>query len=116
MIDMDVINTRNPLSEEEKQQLMAEGCCFFCKQQGHMSQGYLKKPNQSSGTPTNPKPTQSMPPPPHIQTTRADDEKTVIAAPEQKEGVDTIVNSIGHLDKGEQQELINKLFTGRKDF
>jgi hypothetical protein len=36
-MDVDAIHTRNPLSDEEKQQLMAEGQCFFCKQQGHMS-------------------------------------------------------------------------------
>jgi Retrotransposon gag protein len=36
-MDVDTISTRNPLSEEEKKRLMAEGRCFFCKQQGHMS-------------------------------------------------------------------------------
>jgi hypothetical protein len=46
----------------------------------------------------------------------ADDEKTVVATPEPKEGVDDVVNSIGHLNEGERQELINKLFMGGKDF
>jgi Retrotransposon gag protein len=36
-MDVDAINTRNPLSDKEKRRLMAEGRCFFCKQQGHMS-------------------------------------------------------------------------------
>jgi hypothetical protein len=40
----------------------------------------------------------------------------VVAALEQKEGVDNVVNSIGHLNKGERQELIDKLFAGGKDF
>jgi hypothetical protein len=35
-MDVNAISTQNPLSEEEKKQLMAEGRCFFCKQQGHM--------------------------------------------------------------------------------
>jgi Retrotransposon gag protein len=35
-MDVDAISTRNPLSKEEKKWLMAEGRCFFCKQQGHM--------------------------------------------------------------------------------
>jgi hypothetical protein len=47
---------------------------------------------------------------------RADDEETVIAAPEPKEGVDNVVNLIGHLNEGERQELIDKLFGGGKDF
>jgi hypothetical protein len=46
----------------------------------------------------------------------ADDEETVIAVTEQKEGVDDVVNSIGHLNEGERQELIDKLFAGGKDF
>jgi hypothetical protein len=40
----------------------------------------------------------------------------VVAAPEPKDGVDDVVNSIGHLSKGERQELIDKLFAGGKDF
>jgi hypothetical protein len=47
---------------------------------------------------------------------RADDEETVVAVPEPKEGVDDVVNSIGHLNEGERQELIDKLFVGGKDF
>jgi hypothetical protein len=46
----------------------------------------------------------------------ADDEEIVIATPDQKEGVDDVVNSIGHLNEGERQELIDKLFVGGKDF
>jgi hypothetical protein len=46
----------------------------------------------------------------------ADDEETVVAAPEPKDGVDDVVNSIGHLNEGERQELIDKLFAGGKDF
>jgi hypothetical protein len=46
----------------------------------------------------------------------ADDEETIVAAPEPKEGVDEVVNSIGHLNEGERQELIDKLFAGGKDF
>jgi Retrotransposon gag protein/Zinc knuckle len=53
-MDVDAINTRNPLSEDEKQWLMAEGQCFFCKQQGHMSRNCPKKPSRSN-TP-NPQP------------------------------------------------------------
>jgi hypothetical protein len=45
-----------------------------------------------------------------------DNEEMVVAAPEQKEGVDKVVNSIGHLNEGERQELIDKLFVGGKDF
>jgi hypothetical protein len=44
-----------------------------------------------------------------------DDEETIVTTPEQK-GVDNIVNSIGHLNEGERQELIDKLFAGGKDF
>jgi hypothetical protein len=47
---------------------------------------------------------------------QADDEETVVATPEVKEGVDDIVNSIRHLNEGERQELIDKLFAGGKDF
>jgi hypothetical protein len=47
---------------------------------------------------------------------QADDEETIFATPEPKEGVDNVVNSIGHLNEGEWQELINKLFAGGKDF
>jgi Retrotransposon gag protein/Zinc knuckle len=115
-MDVNVINTRNPLSEEEKRQLMAEGRCFFCKQQGHMSRNCPKKPNHSNTTPTTPQPSCNAPPPPRAQTIRVDDEETVVAAPEPKEGVDDVVNSIGHLNEGERQELIDKLFAGGKDF
>jgi hypothetical protein len=40
----------------------------------------------------------------------------VVEAPAPKEGVDDVVNSIGHLNEGERQELIDKLFAGGKDF
>jgi Zinc knuckle len=113
-MDVDAINTRNPLSEEEKRQLMAEGRCFFCKQQGHMSKNCPKKPNRPNAP--NPQPSRSAPPPPRARTARADDEETIVAAPEPKEGVNEVVNSIGHLNEGERQELIDKLFAGGKDF
>jgi hypothetical protein len=115
-MDVDAISTRNPLSDEEKRCLMAEGQCFFCKQQGHMSRGCPKKSNCQNAGPASPQPSQSAPPLPRIQTAHTDNEETVVAAPEQKEGVDDIVNSIGHLNEGERQELINKLFASGKDF
>jgi hypothetical protein len=40
----------------------------------------------------------------------------VVATPEPKEGVDNVVSSIGQLNEGERQELIDKLFAGGKDF
>jgi Zinc knuckle len=95
---------------------MAEGQCFFCKQQGHVSRNCPKKPNCLSTTPTNPQPARNALPPPQVRTTHTDDEETVVTAPEPKEGVDNVVNSIGHLNEGERQELINKLFAGGKDF
>jgi Zinc knuckle len=113
-MDVDTISTRNPLSKEEKKWLMAEGRCFFCKQQGHMSRNCPKKPSRSNAT--NPQPSRNAPPPPRVRTTRADDEETIVATPEPKEGVDDVVNSIGHLNEGERQELIDKLFAGGKDF
>jgi Zinc knuckle len=95
---------------------MAEGRCFFCKQQGHMSRNCPKKPNQSNATPTSPPPSCNALPPPRARAARADDEETVVAMPEPKDGVDDVVNSIGHLNEGEKQELIDKLFVGGKDF
>jgi Retrotransposon gag protein len=62
-MDVDTISTRNPLSKEEKRRLMAEGQCFFCKQQGHMSKTCPKKPSRSNA-PTNPQPSRNVPPPP----------------------------------------------------
>jgi hypothetical protein len=115
-MDVDTISTRNPLSDEEKRCLMAEGCCFFCKQQGHMSRGCPKKPSCQNATPSSSQPSHSTPPPLRVRTACADDEEMVVATPEQKEGVNDIVNSISHLNKGERQELIDKLFTGGKDF
>jgi hypothetical protein len=58
----------------------------------------------------------NAPPPLQARAARADDKETVVAAPEPKEGVDGVVDSIGHLNEGERQELIDKLFTGGKDF
>jgi Zinc knuckle len=95
---------------------MAEGRCFFCKQQGHMSRNCPKKPSHSNTAPTTPQPSRNAPPPPRARTARADDEETIVAAPEPKEGVDKVVNSIGHLNEGECQELIDKLFARGKDF
>jgi Retrotransposon gag protein len=117
-MDVDAVTTRNPLSEEERRRLMAEGRCFFCKQQGHMTRNCPKKSGRQNTTPNGPQPTRSTPPPspPHVQTTRADDEETIVAAPEPKEGVDEVVNSIGHLNEGEWQELIDKLFAGGQGF
>jgi Retrotransposon gag protein len=115
-MDVDAISTRNPLSEEEKRHLMAEGHCFFCKQQGHMSHYCPKKPNCPNAAPANPQTSRSAPTPPQVQMARADDKETVVAVPEAKEGVDDVVNSIGHLNEGERQELIDKLFAGGKDF
>jgi Zinc knuckle len=115
-MDVDAITTRNPLSEEEKKRLMAEGRCFFCKQQGHMSRNCPKKPSRQNAAPTSPQPARNAPPPPRARAARADDEETVVAAPEPKDGVDDVINSIGHLNEGERQELIDKLFAGGKDF
>jgi Retrotransposon gag protein/Zinc knuckle len=115
-MDVDAISTRNPLSEEEKRHLMTEGQCFFCKQQGHMSRNCPKKPNQQNAISGSPQPSRSTPPPPRVQTAHVDNEEIVIATPEPKEGVDDVVNSIGHLNEGERQELIDKLFIGGKDF
>jgi Zinc knuckle len=95
---------------------MAEGWCFFCKQQGHMSRNCPKKPNHPNATPTSPQPSHSTLPPPQARAAHVDNEEMIIAAPEPKEGVNEVVNSIGHLNKGERQELINKLFAGGKDF
>jgi Zinc knuckle len=95
---------------------MAEGRCFFCKQQGHMSRNCPKKPSCQNAAPTSPQPARNAPSPPRVRAARADDEETVVATPEPKDGVDDVVNSIGHLSKGERQELIDKLFAGGKDF
>jgi hypothetical protein len=95
---------------------MAEGRCFFYKQQGHMSCNCPKKLNHPNTTPASPQPSQSAPPPPQVRAAHADDEETVVTAPEAKEGVDDVVNSIGHLNEGEKQELIDKLFARGKDF
>jgi Zinc knuckle len=53
-MDIDTISTQNPLSEEEKKRLMAEGQCFFCKQQGHMSRNCPKKLSHLNAPPSNP--------------------------------------------------------------
>jgi hypothetical protein len=79
-----------------------------------MSRNCPKKPGRPN-TP-NPQPSRNAPPPPRARTARADDEETIVTAPEPKEGVDEVVNSIGHLNEGERQELIDKLFAGGKDF
>jgi Retrotransposon gag protein/Zinc knuckle len=113
-MDVDVISTQNPLSEEERKRLMTEGWCFFCKQQGHMSRNCPKKPSRLNMN--SPQPSWSAPPPPRVRTAWANNEETIVAAPEPKEGVDEVVNSIGHLNEGERQELIDKLFAGGKDF
>jgi Zinc knuckle len=115
-MDVDAISTRNPLSEDEKRRLMAEGWCFFCKQQGHMSRNCPKKPSRQNPAPSSPQPMRNAPPPPQVRAAHADDEETIVTAPEPKEGVDNVVNSIRHLNEGEKQELINKLFAGGKDF
>jgi Zinc knuckle len=95
---------------------MAEGRCFFCKQQGHMSRNCPRKLNRLNTPLNSPQSSRSAPPPPRARAARADDEEMIVAAPEPKEGVDEVVNSIGHLNKGERQELIDKLFAGGKDF
>jgi hypothetical protein len=63
-----------------------------------------------------PQPQRNAPPPPQACTIQADNEETIVTAPEPKEGVDSVVDSIGHLNEGECQELIDKLFAGGKDF
>jgi hypothetical protein len=115
-MDVDAITTRNPLTEEERKRLMAEGRFFFCKQQGHMSKGCPKKPSRQNAAPAGPQPAQNAPPPPWAWAAHADDEEMVVATPEPKDRVDNVVNSIGHLNEGERQELIDKLFAGGKDF
>jgi hypothetical protein len=80
-----------------------------------MSHRCPKKPSCQNAT-TTPQPSCSTLPPPRVQAAYADNEEMVVAIPEQKEGVDKVVNSIGHLNEGERQELIDKLFAGGKDF
>jgi hypothetical protein len=81
-----------------------------------MSRNCPKKLSCQNTTPASPQPSHSALPLPRVRTAHADDEEIVIATPEPKEGVDDIVNSIGHLNEGERQELIDKLFVGGKDF
>src|ERR1700761_6775058 len=46
---MDVDNVRlNPLSDKEKKVLSAEGRCFCCRQQGHMSRNCPKNQNRQN--------------------------------------------------------------------
>jgi hypothetical protein len=48
---MDVDNTQLiPLTDEERKKLSAEGRCFRCRQQGHMSRACPKRQNQGQGT------------------------------------------------------------------
>jgi hypothetical protein len=56
-MDIDVVRT-NPLSDEERKRLQAEGRCFFCKAQGHVSKGCPKKKNRLQGGGVNAKPAQ----------------------------------------------------------
>jgi hypothetical protein len=81
-----------------------------------MSKNCPKKPSRQGTAPTRPQPSHSALPPPQARAARADNEEMVVTAPEQKDGVDDVINSIGHLNEGERQELIDKLFAGGKDF
>jgi hypothetical protein len=56
-IDVDIIRT-NPLSDEERKCLQAEGRCFFYKAQGHMSKGCPKKKSYPQIGGANTKPVQ----------------------------------------------------------
>jgi Retrotransposon gag protein len=56
-MDVDVVRT-NPLSDEERKCLQAEGRCFFCKAQGHVLKGCPKKKNRLQGGGINAKPAQ----------------------------------------------------------
>jgi hypothetical protein len=56
-MDVDVVRT-NPLSNEERKRLQAEGRCFFCKAQGHVLKGCPKKKNRPQGGGINAKPAQ----------------------------------------------------------
>jgi hypothetical protein len=66
-----------------------------------MSRGCPKKPSQQNATPTSSQTLRNTPPPPRVQTACTDNKETVVAL-EQKEGVNNIVNSIGHLNEGER--------------
>ena len=44
-------NTRSSLSEEDREKLRKEGCCFHCKKQGHLSRFCPDKPSQARGNP-----------------------------------------------------------------
>jgi hypothetical protein len=56
-MDVNVVRT-NPLSDKERKHLQAEGRCFFCKAQGHVSKGCLKKKNRLQAGGINVKPVQ----------------------------------------------------------
>ena len=46
---MDVDNIRlNPLTVEERKRFMEEGCCFWCRQRGHMSKACPKRNEQNT--------------------------------------------------------------------
>jgi hypothetical protein len=48
-VDVNLVKTR-PLSKEERNKLVKEGCCFHCKKQGHMARQCPDKKKREKGS------------------------------------------------------------------
>ena len=67
------------MDPEEKKKLDAEGCCYNCKKQGHMSRNCptkAKKPSQSDSKKVRAAETEEEAAPPYDKTEDSDDEPT----------------------------------------
>ena len=106
-MDVDVIQT-SCMTNEERQKLIKEGCCFYCKDVGHLSRECPKKPKPH----TNNMPARSQ----VIVTVENSENDAPITAQNQGLGVTDLAEALKNLSEEDQGRLLDEIVSGQLSF
>jgi Retrotransposon gag protein len=105
-MDVDVVQTGR-MSNEERQKLIKEGHCFYCKDVGHLSQECPKKPKPC----TNASPAQSR----MIAMVKSS-ENPPVTAQNQGLGVADLAEALKNLSEEDRGRLLDEIVSGQLSF
>ena len=105
-MDVDVVQTGH-MSNEERQKLIKEGRCFYCKDVGHLSQECPKKPKPR----TNASPAQSW-----TIATVENSKNAPVTAQNQGLGVTNLAEALKNLSEEDRGWLLDEIVSGQSSF
>jgi hypothetical protein len=105
-MDIDLIQTGR-MSNKERQKLIKEGCCFYCKDVGHLSQECPKKPKLC---------TNNMPARSQAIAMVENSENAPVTAQNQGLGVTDLAEALKNLSEEDQGQLLDEIVSGQLSF